>query len=285
MRCSLLLFILALPTTLSLGGCASAAHREQLEARLREQEDRLARYEQRIEELEAAATPSSLPPRNTNVGSASDEITLVAAERPATASPVQSIAFSPLVTGGRDEDTTPGHDVIHALIQPLDRDGDLIKTRGGLTLELLDMAAVETDRTAGVWTFTAEQTKALWQRGLMGSGFRVRLTPQSGPFPEDALLIVHFETADGRQLDAARALKLKPQHNLSAATTASTTDGSSSFEQIPSEIPIRESRPIDTEPRNPFFEFLPDTSTDDEPKPPADDLQTRTLRTSDLQGE
>lgn len=199
MRSLFALLLVALPL---FGGCARFARADQLEARLRQQEDQIAAYQDRVQTLESE--------RDRLAAQAESGIQLASATStsPAGFAAIDSIAFAPLVTGGRDTDAVPGDDVIHALVQPLDAAGDLIKTSGELEVELLDVAAREEDRTVQTWRFNAEETAERWESGLFGSGFRVKLRPSDGTLPTDGLLLAHFRTGDGRQFDASRAVKL-----------------------------------------------------------------------------
>lgn len=185
-----------------LGGCAALTQSDRLEARLRQQEDQLVDYRSQIDRLQADLDKAQQP--------AASGIELASAEMPAAGgfAAVDSLTFAPLVTGGRDTDGDARDDQIQALVQPLDPDGDLIKTSGALEVELLDVAGRDEDRTIQTWSFSAAETARFWDSGLFGSGFRLKLIPDR-PLPDDALLIAHFRDRTGRQFDATRAIKLK----------------------------------------------------------------------------
>lgn len=279
MRELLLLTTLLLPP---LAGCAGVARADRLEAALRQREDQIARYERELADLRE--TVAARPAADT-----AGDILLAAAET--TLSPVADLAFAPLVTGGRDEDGIPGHDTIHALLQPLDADGDLIKARGRLTVELLDVAASEEDRTVAAWSFDAAEMASAWESGLFGSGFRLRLEPQDDrPLPEDALLLAHFETASGTQVDVSKAIKLQPQAasgDRPATPIADQTPSTPAAREVfadelrtdelpPQSEPDAAEDAAEPQPGNPFFEFMPTSRTDDGAAMRTSDLQTET---------
>ena len=222
-----LIFTALLPL---VGGCATFTQYDQLEARLRQQEDQLARYRDQVQSLTKE--------RDALQRKSEEAITLASAtsSRSSAGEPA-SIAFVPLVTGGRDEDDVPGHEVVHAIVQTLDADADVMKTAGTLELEMLDVAARESDRVVGRWRFAPSQAASLWQNGLLGTGYRVRLSPQGRPFPADAVLIAHFETPSGRQLDATRTIRLEtvPRDlaDLQVAAEADTRGSAEPMESAP----------------------------------------------------
>jgi hypothetical protein len=91
------------------------------------------------------------------------------------------IAFERM-SGGYDDDGTPGDDGLMLYIQPIDRDGHVIKAAGTLDVRLFDLSnppnAIEITR----YHFDPENARKLWYGRLMTNHFTVKCPwPPDGP--------------------------------------------------------------------------------------------------------
>ena len=188
-------------------GCAGRGNAEVLEANLRQHEDRILAYERQVaslrEELVAARTESDQLRR--------ELVALGKDGRQEATEPLSRVAgiqFNSMMTGGRDSDGSPGHDVITAVVAPHDKDGDLVKLGGELQLEVLDLTRSPEQQRLGTWKYTAEQARELWHSGFLASGFQVDLPIDSVPKSGEVILHARLVTTDGRQFDTTRPVTL-----------------------------------------------------------------------------
>jgi len=189
-----------LAVLLTAAGCVSRGSTELLEANLRQHEDRVAAFERQVTNLQgelASARAEAEQLRRELVALGKDgrqEVT-------EPLSRVAGIQFNSLMTGGRDADGEPGHDVITAVLAPHDKDGDLVKLGGELEIEVLDLTRSGEDRHLGRWKFSSEQTRELWHSGFLASGYQLDLPV--GKTSKEGQVILHGRllTADGRQFD------------------------------------------------------------------------------------
>jgi hypothetical protein len=121
---------------------------------------------------------------------------------------VAGIQFNSLMTGGRDSDGEPGHDVITAVLAPHDHDGDLVKLGGELELEVLDLTRPAEQQRIGTWQYSAEQARELWHSGFLASGFQLDLPVSSIPKSGEVILHGRLRTTDGRQFDTTCPITL-----------------------------------------------------------------------------
>ena len=248
-------------------GCATGGRTAALESQLRRQEDRLIATERQLEEARQEAEAARLQVAKLQ---AAPDTPAAAVERP------EKLAFASLLTGGVDEDGTPGDEAVRAVIQPLRKDGTSIPAPGRLEVELLDVAAAPQDRVRGKWAFTGEDLRGQWDAGLFASGYTMELVPEDGVLPEDALLIARFVAPDGSQVEATRTLRLNTAEDLTvfAGDAGPIKDGAllpvSATERplsdadltadFPDELPVREPPAEEPEPgdpsANPFADFM-----------------------------
>lgn len=188
-------------------GCVGGGNTELLEADLRQHQDRLSRYERQVSDLSeeltvARAESDQLRRELVALGRDGRE----EATRPLVQ--VAGIQFNSMMTGGRDADGIPGHDVITAVLAPHDRDGDLVKLGGELEVEVLDLTKTGDQQRIGSWKYTAVQTRELWHSGFLASGFQLDLPVKTVPKTGEVILHGRFVTADGRQFDTTCPIAL-----------------------------------------------------------------------------
>jgi hypothetical protein len=218
-------------------GCVGRGNAELLEANLRQHQDRIAGYERQVttlrEELVAARAESDQLRR--------ELVALGKDGRQEATEPLSKVAgiqFNSLMTGGRDSDGAPGHDVITAVLAPHDNDGDLVKLGGELEVEVLDLTRPADQQRIGNWKYSADQTRELWHSGFLASGFQLDLPVGSIPKTGEVLLHGRLITTDGRQFDTTCPVTL-----ASAESTVSA----------PRSLPApRQSRPVSNAMRQGF---------------------------------
>jgi hypothetical protein len=196
---------------LALSGClGSRGNVELLEARLRQEQDRLLVYERQL-----AGTQGELQIARQEADILRGQLKDLG-ERPLPAEYTQSvfevrgIQFNGLMTGGRNRDGQPGDDVLVAVVTPVDEHGDLVKLAGAIELEALDLTRPESERVVARWTFSPEELRSNWRSGLFSAGYQFELPWPEPPRSEELLLHGRLVTADGRQFDASHTIKIKP---------------------------------------------------------------------------
>ncbi len=82
----------------------------------------------------------------------------------------KGIRIQKWMTGGLDRDDQPGDELLSAVIVPHDDDGETVKLPGTIQLRLLDPAMTEDGQRIGEWTFTSEESRRHWHKGMIASG-------------------------------------------------------------------------------------------------------------------
>ncbi len=169
---------LVLAGVFAASGCASRGNTELLEANLREHQDRLSAYEKQVGNLGMNGV------RRAEADQLRRELIAIGKDgTPENTEPlarVASLQFNSMMTGARDADGAPGHDVITAVLAPIDKDGDLVKLGGELEVEVLDLTKSGDAQRVGQWKYSAQQARDLWHSGFLASGFQLDL--RSGRF-------------------------------------------------------------------------------------------------------
>jgi hypothetical protein len=114
-------------------------------------------------------------------------------------------------SGGYDLDNKPGDDGIVLYVQPVDKDGSVIKVAGSMAVTLLDLTK-PTPVVISRYEFDVPTTRSLWYGRLMTNHFTVRCPwPPSGPPDTDEVTArVQFtDLLSGRVLTAQQSFKIK----------------------------------------------------------------------------
>lgn len=192
------------------GGCAARRHSEALEARLRQQEDRLVDVHR---ELIAARRERDLARAEV------DQLRLAANQRgeqvllpeqSAILAKLEGIRLGSLLTGGLDQDGRPGDDALTVMVVPHDADGELVKIPGTLEVEVLDLSRADARRIVGQWSFGPDEARELWHRGFVGHGYRLVLPWQQTPASPELIVHARFKTLDGRTFDDTQSVTIQP---------------------------------------------------------------------------
>ncbi|HOA74908.1 MAG TPA: hypothetical protein PL151_15180 [Phycisphaerae bacterium] len=85
-------------------------------------------------------------------------------------------------SGGYDQDGKPGDDGIVLYVQPLDKEGDVIKAAGSFVVNLLNLSDASNPRVIATYEFDVPTTLDLWYGRFMTNHFTLRCPwPPSGP--------------------------------------------------------------------------------------------------------
>lgn len=215
-------------------GCATRGNADLLEARLRQQEDRLFSLQSHLEETQAELAVARKEADGLRTQLASQGEDAILPEQASVLYRVEGIQFNSLLTGGLDGDGIPGDDLISAVLVPHDVDGDLLKLPGKIEIELLDLSQPEDRQRIGRWEFPLEESRDYWHRGLVGSGYLFKLALQEKPVSSPLLLHARMTTPDDRQFDTST------QVEINTGNPASTPQGRDMFlheEEVPQPEP------------------------------------------------
>jgi hypothetical protein len=190
-----------------LSGCVGRGDVELLEANLRQQQDLAHRYQRQLEDLrgELATAHSELQQLRKDLADAGKP---ALQEQTEPLAKITGVEFNSMMTGGRDVDGSPGHDVLTAVLSPHDTDGDLLKLAGDIEIELLDLSRSGDKQRIGSWRYPANKARDLWHSGFLASGYQLDLPLTEHPQKGDALLHGRLTTADGRQFDTSYRVTL-----------------------------------------------------------------------------
>ncbi|MEQ9411372.1 MAG: hypothetical protein RIK87_26900 [Fuerstiella sp.] len=197
-------------------GCALNGNRVALESQLREREATIRDLQTEVAETERLLADQDREIqvlRNTavqkplNRGGVSTVSSSV--ETRTAWGSVTSLRIHRLTSGiVRDEDGQPTQ--VNVVVQPLDQDGELVKVAGGLQVTVSQVTADGEPVRLISRKFTMTESRSLWTRGLVSSGFHIQL-----PLP----------VADGVSDDATtRKLLISTTLTLNSERSYSTSE-------------------------------------------------------------
>ena len=85
------------------------------------------------------------------------------------------------LSGGADYDDQPGDDGVTVFLRPIDREGDVVKVPGDITIQLYDLAAPPGRNLIGEYKIPVEQVAKLWHGKLMTNHYTIKC-----PWPHGA---------------------------------------------------------------------------------------------------
>ena len=183
-------------------GC-SVDGTESLEAELRGREDQIRHLENRLAEAERSGQALSVEAQNLRQRLVEPN-SAPRQEQLAAGLAVEKLEFSSLLTGFTDDGK------VHAVIRPVDQDGDLVKLPGQLEVRLVNLSfddAAASD--LGSWSWGTEESRELWSSAAIGSGYVVDLPVDRVPADAELVLHARFVPADGRQFKASQAVEYR----------------------------------------------------------------------------
>ena len=180
---------LALLAATLLSGCAMSGRQEALEVQLREHESTIRDLQSQItkaertlaeqdQELVVERNRASLKsaPASPNDAFLSSGVTQAAftPEVEAAWGSVASIRIHRLTSGIMPADRESGR-TLNVVVQSLDRDGELVKTAGGLTLTVSIVAADGTTQQIADNSYSITECRRLWTRSFVAPGFHMQI--------------------------------------------------------------------------------------------------------------
>jgi hypothetical protein len=116
------------------------------------------------------------------------------------------------LSGGYNDDGQPGDDGIVLYIQPIDRNGDVIKAAGSIKVTLLDLANSPDQYIIDECQFDVKKTRELWYGQLWTHHYTVHCPWQPGRPPRHDEITARVEFQDlltGKTLTAQGVYKIQ----------------------------------------------------------------------------
>jgi hypothetical protein len=195
---------------LALAGCAARGNLDALESELRQQEDLRVALEDRLSRLETDLRVAQSDADSLRSQLAKSGRQTLPMEQSQALHRATKLTLHTLMTGGWDNDPAPGDEGLTVLLSPVDEHGDLVKLGGDIELELLDLSQTGEQQRLGSWSMPRDEVSGLWHKGLLGSGFLVRVPWQSIPESERLTVVARLKTVDGRKFDATHQVVITP---------------------------------------------------------------------------
>ena len=199
-RCSLTLLLIWFLSS----GCAGRVDTDLLHARIREQTTELTEAQREIVKTRAELQRSRQEAKRlkgelnqAGHSNVSETVALSTVQ-------IKKLHIHSLACGGVNKNDQPGDDAVVVQFVPIDSDDEPIKFPGIVEITLLDPILSDADRILGRWTFSADECRSRWTRGISGSGFQFSLPLEQTPEHSDVVVHVRFKTADNRQFDVSQ---------------------------------------------------------------------------------
>lgn len=85
------------------------------------------------------------------------------------------------LSGGADYDGKPGDDGVTVYLQPIDRDGDVVKAAGEIRVQLYDLSAEAGRQLLGEYAVSVDEASRLWHGKLMTQHFTIKCPWRNSP--------------------------------------------------------------------------------------------------------
>ena len=187
-------------------GCAGRMNTDLLQARIREQATQLSESQREI-----AKTRSELKRTKDEADRLKSELVQAGLESVPASLPegkIQKIRIHSLASGGLNKDDQPGDDAVVVQFVPVDSENEPMKVPGELEFRILDPLLPESDRELGRWTFSADQCRSHWTRGITSSGFQFTLPLDQSPRHTDLIVQLKLQTLDDRRFETNQIVKV-----------------------------------------------------------------------------
>ncbi|HSW46057.1 MAG TPA: hypothetical protein VLM89_10855 [Phycisphaerae bacterium] len=115
------------------------------------------------------------------------------------------------LSGGYNSDGQAGDDGLVLYVQPVDRDGHVIKAAGTIKITILDPLCPPNRNVVAEYKFDVPTTRKMWYGRLMTSHFTVRCPWPTGQVPIHDELIAHVVFVDmltGRMVTTVKSFKI-----------------------------------------------------------------------------
>lgn len=119
------------------------------------------------------------------------------------------------LTGGYDSDGAPGDDGVVVYLKPVDREGDVLKVPGDITIQLYDLAAPAAENLVGEYRLSVDEVAKLWHGKLWTNHFTIRCPwlhrPPRNPEITVRAIFVDYLTRRVVSAQSTCTVKLPPQ--------------------------------------------------------------------------
>ena len=112
-------------------------------------------------------------------------------------------------TGGLDNDTLPGDEVLQVIVEPRDTDDHIIKAPGTLYVLALEISPQGLKTPFSSWTVDPEKLRASWKQSLLSTGYSLTLPWKNFPLTENVRVVVRLVLSDGRVFETDRDVKVR----------------------------------------------------------------------------
>ena len=191
-------------------GCAVRGDVSALENELRQSEQRIITLESELRQTQNDLVVAQREADSLRGRLVENNEVVLAPEQADVLFRAEGLRINKLLSGGLDEDSQPGDEQLHLVIEPLDGAGHPLRLPGDLTIEVSDPSAEPASRQLGAWTFTAAQVRDAWHTGLFSSGFTFKLALSDTPRHETLVVHAALVSTDGRQFDATEMVRVAP---------------------------------------------------------------------------
>ncbi len=195
---------------LALAGCQTANQLEVVESKLRQQESFISDLESELERVRTEAETARFDAESLRSQLADKGRDRLVAEQAAVLAKVEKITLNPLLTRGVDSDDDQGDERFSVLLMPVDKDGELVKLPGQIDLQLVDLSLPANRQRLGQWSWSPQEVREKWHRGLLAAGFLFDLDWQQPPVNSQITLHATLTTPDGRKFDTQLPLTVTP---------------------------------------------------------------------------
>lgn len=115
------------------------------------------------------------------------------------------------LTGGADYDGKPGHDGVTVYLQPVDKQGHVIKAAGDIRIELFDLANPDGKRRIGEYRWDVDHAGKLWHGRFMTNHYTVKCPWRTKPPAHDEITVrVEFtDYLTGQVFRTQRLVKIR----------------------------------------------------------------------------
>jgi hypothetical protein len=100
------------------------------------------------------------------------------------------------LSGGANYDYKPGDDGVTVYLRPVDKEGDVIKVAGDITIQLYDLAAPADQNLIGEYKIPVEQARSLWHGKLMTNHYTIKCPWPPGRAPKHTDITVRATFVD-----------------------------------------------------------------------------------------
>lgn len=180
-------FLSLLFVGMAAGGCALNDDRVAIENQLREQEQTIRELSDMLEESEQllADQDRQLAVLRDDIHSSTRLVSASNAdteESKAAWGSVVDLQIHELTSGLVGQDGP--EPVLNLVLQPLDSEGEVVKVSGGIVVRVSALSVEKPAREVFARKFTLTESRRLWTRGLVSTGFHIRLPLSSSQLNE-----------------------------------------------------------------------------------------------------